>query len=37
MIHHKRIIIEDGVLTKLTQEEMKDTEKKVLLVLDIVR
>jgi len=37
MIHQKRIIIEDGVLTKLTKQEMNDIEKKVLLVLDILK
>ena len=37
MIHHKRIITQDGIITKLTTQEIKDIEKKVLLVLDIVK
>jgi len=35
MIHVKRILEDKGVLTTLTKEEIKEIEKKVLLVLDI--
>ena len=35
MIHAKRLILEDGILTRLSESEMKAVEDKVLLVLGI--
>lgn len=36
MINHKRILVDDGVITTLTKKEITLIEKKVLLLLDIM-